>query len=134
MDTITAQRRSENMRRIGSKDTGPELVVRRLLHGMGYRYRLHRNDLPGRPDIVFPGRKKVVLVHGCFWHQHHGCQDGRMPTSRPEYWAEKLTRNKARDMRNRRALARMGWSSIVIWECDIRNEERLTSRLSEFLG
>src|SRR3954453_9489446 len=98
MDRLTPERRSENMRRIKSKDMKPELLVRRLVFGLGYRYRLHRKDLPGKPDLVFPGRKKVIFVHGCFWHQHPDCREGRPPRSNITYWKPKLARNVERDM------------------------------------
>ena len=96
MDKISAQRRSANMARIRSKNTSPEIILRCLIHRLGYRFRLHRKDLPGRPDIVFPSRRKIVLAHGCFWHQHPGCPEGRVPNSRREYWGPKLKRNEAR--------------------------------------
>src|ERR1700761_3512616 len=96
-DHLSPERRSKKMSRISSKDTKPELVVRRLLHGLGYRYRLHRKDLPGKPDLVFTKRKKVIFVHGCFWHQHSECREGRIPGSRLDYWEAKLKRNVERD-------------------------------------
>ena len=120
------------MRKIRSKDTAPELVVRRLLYRLGYRYRLHGNKLPGRPDIVFYGRRKVVFVHGCFWHQHSGCREGRTPSSRPEYWEPKLRRNRERDAAHFAQLRAMGWSVLVIWECEITDTESLGLRLRAF--
>ena len=109
MDSISAARRSENMSRIRSKDTKPEMLIRRMLHGLGYRYSLHRRDLPGAPDLVFPSRRKVILVHGCFWHQHKRCIDGRLPKSREDYWLPKLLRNVERDRRTVAKLRRGGW-------------------------
>lgn len=133
MDKISPERRSENMRRIRSTDTKPELVVRSLLHKLGYRFRLHRAGLPGRPDIVFPSRRKAIFVHGCFWHQHHACIDGRVPKSNSAYWREKLLKNTARDVTSRRQLTKMGWPTLVIWECKVRDEAWLTKQLKRFL-
>ena len=120
------------MSRIGSRNTAPELVVRRLLHSMGYRFRLHRKDLPGTPDIVLPGRRKAIFVHGCFWHAH-GCRIGRPPKSRPEFWEPKLARNKARDDKNLAALRRAGWDAFTVWQCEIKDGEALRQRLLAFL-
>jgi DNA mismatch endonuclease (patch repair protein) len=119
------------MSRIRSRNTKPELAVRRLLHSLGYRYRLHRKDLPGSPDIVFPSRRSVIFVHGCFWHGHFGC--GRVPKSRLSYWIPKLQRNKLRDKRNARTLTRKGWKIMVIWECQLGGEKSLVRRISKFL-
>lgn len=116
-----------------SRDTGPEMVVRRLLHGLGFRYRLHRNDLPGRPDIVFPRKHKAVLVHGCFWH-HHDCQGGRIPKTRQAFWDAKLHGNRARDERNVAALVERGWSALTVWECQLTDRAALTTRLISFLA
>ncbi len=126
-------RRSENMRRIRSRDTKPELMVRSLVHRMGYRFRLHRKDLPGCPDLVFPSRRKVIFVHGCFWHQHGRCIDGRLPHSRTSYWIPKLLRNKRRDKLSRDQLRRSGWRSLVVWDCQTANGEKLQKRLVRFL-
>lgn len=126
--------RRKVMRSNKGKDTKPEMAVRRLLHAMGYRFRLHRRDLPGTPDIAFPARRKAVLVHGCFWHQHEGCRHGRVPATRQEYWVPKLARNKERDERAAAALTRLGWQSAVVWECEVQDAERLAIRLSAFLG
>jgi DNA mismatch endonuclease (patch repair protein) len=138
VDLLSPERRSENMRRIKSKGTTPEMAVRRLVHGMGYRFRLHRNDLPGRPDLVFPSRRKVIFVHGCFWHGHDdpNCAVGRrQPKSNLDYWLPKLSRNKARDADNSAALTRLGWSVITIWECKIKQRDKsmLTKTLYNFL-
>ena len=134
MDTVSAERRSEIMTRVRSVNTGPELAVRRLAHGLGYRFRLHRRDLPGRPDLVFPGRYKVIFVHGCFWHRHQGCALARMPKSRVEFWRGKLEGNARRDGRNERALRRIGWGVMTIWECQTRDLARLATRIGRFLN
>jgi len=122
------------MARIRSKDMKPELVVRRLVHSLGYRYRLHRNDLPGKPDLVLGPRRKVIFVHGCFWHQHAGCREGRIPKSNQTYWQPKLARNVERDQRVQRELAEAGWTVIVVWECEISDLDTLKERISGFLG
>lgn len=124
------------MSRVRSKDTKPELRVRRLVHGLGYRYRLHGRDLPGSPDLVFGPRRKVIFVHGCFWHRHEGCSRNRIPKSpeRRAFWREKLDGNARRDRENQEALRRMGWRVLVIWECETSDLARLTSRVSAFLG
>jgi len=121
------------MRRIRSKDTAPELLVRRTVHREGFRFRLHRVDLPGKPDLVLPRLRKVIFVHGCYWHQHRHCSDGRVPKSNRSYWMPKLLRNKRRDAANRRALTRSGWRSLVIWECETKDAERLARVLNKFL-
>ncbi|MFZ0479479.1 MAG: DNA mismatch endonuclease Vsr [Terriglobales bacterium] len=133
MDRLTIARRSENMRRIRSEDTKPEIRVRSLVHRMGYRFRLHRRDLPGRPDIVLPSLSKIIFVHGCFWHQHRGCIDGRLPKSNSSYWLPKLERNKKRDKSNRTRLTRLGWESLVVWDCETTDEVRLNRLLKQFL-
>jgi DNA mismatch endonuclease (patch repair protein) len=134
MSTRCTDARSENMRRIRGKDTAPELTVRRLLHAMGYRYRLHVTSLPGRPDIVMAGRKKVVFIHGCFWHQHWRCRLAHKPHSNRDYWDEKLRRNVERDRTNRRRLRRLGWSALVVWECQTRDAKQLKRVVESFLG
>jgi DNA mismatch endonuclease, patch repair protein len=123
--------RSENMRQIRSKDTAPELIVRKLVYRLGYRYRLHRTDLPGKPDLVFSAKQKVIFVHGCFWHQHR-CIN-RMPQSNQTYWVPKLARNKARDARNMRELRASGWNVLVIWECETKNTDVLAKVIRRFL-
>jgi len=133
MDKLDPTRRSENMRRIRSKDMKPELVVRSLAHQLGFRFRLHRRELPGSPDLVFPRHRKIVFVHGCFWHQHSGCREGRVPNTRKEYWEPKLARNRERDNANLAALGQAGWSTLVIWECETNNTEALATRLRSFL-
>lgn len=125
--------RSENMRRIRSFDTKPELLVRRMLWTMGYRYRLHRVDLPGKPDIVFPSKKKIIFIHGCFWHQHGDtCPDSHLPKSNQNYWLQKLRRNQTRDQDVLRALSAAGWNVLVVWECETVQED-LGKRLQTFL-
>lgn len=124
------------MSRVRGRDTKPEMLVRRLTHGMGYRYRLHRRGLPGSPDLVFPSRMKVVFVHGCFWHQHldPGCKLARLPKSKLDFWGPKLEANRERDERNLVLLAELGWDVLVIWECQTKNREELQARIGEFLG
>lgn len=133
MDTLTPAERSARMALVRAKDTKPELLVRRLVHGMGYRYRLHRRDLPGTPDLVFPGRSKVIFVHGCFWHRHAHCALARLPKSRADFWLPKLTANAERDARNVRALRRLGWSVLTIWECQLGDIAKLTNKIRRFL-
>ena len=133
MDTLTPAERSERMSRVRSRDTGPELRVRRLLFSMGYRYRLHDRRLPGNPDIVFPGRRKIVFVHGCFWHRHANCPLARLPKSRKVFWRGKLEANRVRDGRVKSALRRAGWSVATVWECELANMERLAGRLRRFM-
>lgn len=132
-DRVSAAQRSANMRQIRGRDTVPELTVRRMIHAMGIRYRLHRKDLPGRPDLVFGPRRKVIFVHGCFWHQHHACRAGRPPGSNEDYWAPKLRRNVDRDAASRAALEAMGWTVMVVWECEAKNADQLQERLRAFL-
>lgn len=124
------------MSRIRSKDTKPEMRVRRIVHGLGYRYRLHASDLPGRPDLVFRPRRSVIFVHGCFWHRHEGCSRNRIPKlpERREFWRHKLNGNARRDRLNQAALRRMGWDVLVIWECETKDIDRLVERIREFLG
>jgi DNA mismatch endonuclease, patch repair protein len=131
-DNRSPESRSALMARIGSKNTAPEIMVRRLLHRLGYRFRLHRKDLPGSPDIVLPGRRKAIFVHGCFWHAH-SCKIGRPPKSRPEFWLPKLTRNRQRDAKNQENLSAAGWSILTIWQCETREAELLKLKLVDFL-
>ena len=122
------------MARITGKDTTPEMIVRKLLHMMGYRYRVHARGLPGRPDVTFPVRKKVVLVHGCFWHRHAGCRFAYTPKSRVDFWSGKFARNVERDARNMQSLGEKGWSALVIWECETGKLDELRGQLIDFLG
>jgi len=125
---------TERMRRIRKTDTKPEMIVRRTIHAMGYRYRLHENRLPGHPDIVLPRHRKVILVHGCFWHRHD-CPDGRkLPHSRPEYWGPKLERNRVRDEATIAELCELGWDVLVVWECEARDVTALSRALHKFLA
>jgi DNA mismatch endonuclease, patch repair protein len=121
MDIISTKQRSELMSRIRGVDTRPELIVRRLAHSLGYRFRLHRRDLPGIPDLVFPARRKVVLVHGCFWHRHSHCRFAYNPKSNREFWANKFAANRARDRRAIRQLRAAGWDPLIVWECELRD-------------
>lgn len=121
------------MSRVGSKDTKPELAVRRLVFGMGFRYRLHDERLPGKPDLVFSGRGKIVFVNGCFWHGHKGCRYAHLPKTRVDFWREKIKRNRARDRANIAFLERNGWKVFTVWQCDLKAIEVLATKLYEFL-
>ena len=134
MDSVSSSRRSEIMSRIRSSDTRPEMQVRRMLHKLGYRYVLHRRDLPGVPDLVFPSRRRIIFIQGCFWHQHKGCIDGRIPKSRVSYWKPKLRRNVERDRSNTSNLRRSGWKVISVWECEAAKFDTVRERLIRFLG
>jgi DNA mismatch endonuclease (patch repair protein) len=132
-DTRTPQQRRRIMQAVKTRDTGPELIVRRILFRLGYRYRLNAKKLPGRPDIVFPGRKQAIFVHGCFWHGH-GCAKGQAPKSRLDYWEPKLRTNKERDAAQLCKLKELGWSVLTIWQCETHDRGVLTARLKGFLG
>lgn len=132
MDTRTPEQRRRIMRAVKSKDTGPELIVRRLLYSLGYRYRLHRKGLPGSPDIVFVGRKKAIFVHGCFWHGH-GCVKGRLPKSKLNYWQPKLEQNINRDRTKIEQIESLGWQSLIIWQCEMKDLVVLRNQLRIFL-
>lgn len=119
---------------VRGRDTAPELRVRRLLHAMGYRFRLHRKDLPGTPDVVLPRHRKIVLVHGCFWHGHEECKRATLPANNASTWAAKIEGNRRRDQRNLNALSALGWDVLVVWECEVRNAPCLEERLRAFLG
>jgi DNA mismatch endonuclease (patch repair protein) len=121
------------MRAIRSKGMKPELLVRRMVHSLGYRFRLHRRDLPGKPDLAFIGRKKAIFVHGCFWHQHAGCREGRVPASNEGYWGPKLRKNVDRDRESVEQLEARGWRTLIIWECELRDAESLQRKLLDFL-
>jgi DNA mismatch endonuclease (patch repair protein) len=133
-DTFTAAKRSEIMSRIGGKDTAPEVLVRRLLHGLGFRFRLHRKDLPGKPDIVLPRHKKLILVHGCFWHGHRDCPRAALPTTNVKFWRRKISKNIVRDRQVRKQLAELGWDVLVLWQCQLKDDAVLTDTLLSFLG
>jgi DNA mismatch endonuclease (patch repair protein) len=130
----TAEQRSRIMRAVKGADTTPELAVRRLAHSMGYRFRLHRKDLPGKPDLTFPKLRKVIFVHGCFWHGHHCARGARVPVHNRDYWTRKVARNMERDMSAQSALRSSGWKSLVVWECEIKDQDRLRRALRRFLG
>jgi len=132
MDTRTQEQRRRIMQAVKGKNTGPELTVRRLLHGMGYRFRLHRKDLPGRPDIVLPKYRKAIYVHGCFWHWH-GCPKGQLPKSRLDYWRPKLEANVKRDRTKTEQIESLGWTTLIIWQCEIQDTDTLAARLQEFV-
>lgn len=134
VDTLTKQERSERMSRVRHRDTKPEWAVRRLIHGMGYRYRLQGRHLPGTPDLVFGPRRKAVFVHGCFWHRHPECKLARLPKSRRDFWIPKLEENRERDLRHQRELHDLGWAVHIVWECEVTDTETLQKRLKSFLG
>ena len=125
--------RSALMARVRGRNTKPEMTVRRLLHAAGFRYRLHAQELPGRPDLVFRRRRKAIFVHGCFWHRHEGCPKSTIPKTRVAFWSEKFKQNKERDARNEAALRQQGWSVMTVWECETRDLPHLLKRISEFL-
>jgi DNA mismatch endonuclease, patch repair protein len=132
-DTRTKEQRSHIMKSVGSRDTGPELTVRRLLHRLGYRYRLHRRDLPGQPDLVFPGRGKTIFIHGCFWHGHD-CRKGKLPKSRTEYWTAKIKANQDRDARVVARLEDACWQTLSVWQCELKSLDATGRVLRKFLG
>lgn len=134
MDTISASERSHVMSLVKGKNTRPEMVVRRMVHGAGFRYRLHGAKLPGKPDLVFSRKRKVIFVHGCFWHRHEGCALARIPKSNQEFWLTKLEGNKERDESNLRKLHEIGWETLVVWECELRDLGALEQRLRSFLA
>ena len=134
MDNLSRRRRSELMARIKGKDTQPEMIVRKIVFAMGRRYRLHVRELPGAPDLVFPRDRKVIFVHGCFWHPHGHCHRGHTPTSRLEYWKPKLDGNRRRDLRNRQRLRRAGWTLLTIRECQLDDLPLVEQQLAAFLS
>ena len=135
VDTLTPAERSKRMGLIRGKDTKPEIAVRKLIHGIGYRYRLHEKKLPGKPDLVFASRRKVIFVHGCFWHRHPDpkCKLARMPKSRLDFWRTKLEHNRGRDSRNQARLRQLGWEYLVVWECQLRNLAAVSNQAKMFL-
>lgn len=132
-DSFPPEIRSRIMRAVKSKDTSPEMTVRRIVHAMGKRYRLHRKDLPGKPDLTFAGLRKIIFVHGCFWHGHDCKHGARQPKDNAEYWENKISRNKERDIGSQEALRSMGWDVMIIWECQLKDLEALKERLRVFL-
>lgn len=133
MDTASPEKRSWIMRQVKGRDTSPEKIVRSLLHRMGYRFRLQRDDLPGKPDIVLPRFKTVVFVNGCFWHRHSGCKRATTPATNVDYWQTKFARNVARDARNQVELEKMGWRVVIVWECELKDKTTLEKRLNDYL-
>lgn len=134
VDTLSPRQRSERMSLVRGRDTQPELKVRKALHARGYRYRLHSKRLPGRPDIVFVSKRKVVFVHGCFWHRHEKCRLARMPKSREEFWRTKLEANRRRDSIKNMQLSELGWDVMVVWECELRDMDEVIAKLEDFLN
>lgn len=132
-DFLSPSERSKRMSLIRNKDTKPEILVRRMIHKMGYRYRLHSNKLPGKPDLIFPARKKVIFVHGCFWHQHNPCNQYRQPKTKKEFWLTKLNANKRRDTKNRKLLKSLGWEYLIVWECALKNTNQVAKKIIKFL-
>ena len=133
-DNLSPEERSERMSRIRGKGTNPEMKLRRLVHGMGFRYRLHVSTLPGKPDLVFPGRRTVIFMHGCFWHRHEGCALARLPKSRIDFWKQKLDTNRQRDQRNQELLAEQGWRVLVVWECQLSDTIEVSRIVRDFLN
>jgi DNA mismatch endonuclease, patch repair protein len=133
-DRISKDQRSANMRAVRTRHTEPEMCVRRIARQLGYRFRLHWRNLPGKPDLTFTQQQKVIYVHGCFWHQHQGCRRGSAPQSNVAFWRPKLARNKSRDAEQLAAVKRRGWRALVVWECQTKDEGRLAARLNRFLG
>ena len=132
-DIYSPTKRSEVMGRVRATDTKPELAVRQVAHGMGYRFRLHGDRLPGRPDLVFPRYRKVIFVHGCFWHGHDGCSKAAVPVTNREFWERKLTRNRERDRENIVAVGAVGWQALVIWECETKDRDGLAVLIRDYL-
>jgi len=132
MDKYSKEKRSEIMSRIRSRNTKPEMCLRRLVHSMGFRFRLHRPDLPGRPDLVFPRHRKVIFVHGCFWHRH-GCRRTSTPATNREFWEKKFSRNTQRDQENLNSLDAAGWRTLVVWECELKDIDSLIEKIKKYL-
>ncbi len=133
MDVFSREKRSQIMSRVSGKNTKPELVVRSLLHNMGYRFRLHRNDLPGKPDITLPKYKKIIFVHGCFWHGHIDCPRAKRPTTNKKFWNEKLNKNIERDKITVNNLKALGWDVLTVWTCEVKDTEKLRNKLLSFI-
>ena len=132
-DIYSQKKRSEIMARVPSTGTKPELLVRKVAHGLGYRFRLHKENLPGRPDLVFPRHRKIIFVHGCFWHCHKHCKGAKRPVTNSVFWDQKLSRNMERDQQNAAALREEGWNILVVWECETRDQDRLIGKIFHFL-
>ena len=132
-DHVSPKKRSAIMAQVRTRNTGPELVARKMLHRLGYRYRLHRKDLPGSPDIVFPRTKLAIFVNGCFWHGH-ACRYGRLPKSKLQYWRPKIEANRTRDVSKQRQLRQRGWSFLVVWQCELRKPEAALKQMVQFLN
>ncbi|NKB48162.1 MAG: DNA mismatch endonuclease Vsr [Alphaproteobacteria bacterium] len=130
---VTKTTRSDIMRAVKGQDTKPEMAVRRMVHAMGYRYRLHRKDLPGKPDLVFASRKKIIFVHGCFWHGHDCARGARVPKSNRHYWEAKIMGNKDRDKKSEKALSKDGWDVFTVWECELKDHQAVSENIEAFL-
>lgn len=133
VDTLTKKERSKRMSLIRGTGSAPEMKLRRLVHRMGFRYRLHVKELPGKPDLVFPSRRAVIFMHGCFWHRHRGCKLARLPKSKLEFWKPKLEANRKRDIKNQRRLKASGWRVLVVWECELMDTDRVSGIVRELL-
>ena len=133
MDHVTTETRSKIMSAVHPKNTKPEIRVRKLIHAMGYRYRLHDKKLPGKPDLVFKSKKKVIFVNGCFWHGHKRCEKAKLPKTHTDYWQNKIELNKIRDRRNEKKLKEMGWTYLKIWQCDLKRMELISKCVCDFL-
>lgn len=134
VDTLSLQERSERMSKIRGKDSNPEMKLRRLVHGLGFRYRLHVKNLPGKPDLVLPARHAVIFMHGCFWHRHEGCKLARLPKSRLDFWKTKLEANRQRDLYHQQQLLELGWRVLVVWECQLGDMANASRIIQEFLN
>jgi len=134
VDHVDRKKRSLIMAAVHSEDTGPEMAIRRIVHSLGFRYRLHVRALPGKPDLVFPARRKIVFVHGCFWHRHGKCRYASLPKTRKAFWLAKFAANVERDRCAKRDLKKMGWAVLTVWQCELKKLEKLTGRLNEFLS
>jgi DNA mismatch endonuclease (patch repair protein) len=134
MDFLTPEKRSKLMANVRSKDTSTERAVRRIVHALGFRFRLHKKDLPGKPDLVFASKKKVIFVHGCFWHRHSGCKYASTPKTKIGFWTEKFERNTLRDRMVKKKLKKLGWTSLVIWQCELKKINALKSKIKKFLN
>lgn len=133
VDTLSPKERSDRMSLIRAINSAPEMKLRRLIHRMGFRYRLHVKELPGKPDLVFTSRSSVIFMHGCFWHRHEGCKLARLPKSKLEFWLPKLEKNKNRDLQNQFQLKSLGWRVLIVWECEMANIEKVSEVVREFL-